>query len=94
MALGICLRGLGKHQDAEKEYQQALSDAPNHPAALFNLALLRADSAVTPATNGKSGAGPAAEAVPDKSAAPVEPGGGAATKAGPGAADTATPPGK
>jgi hypothetical protein len=53
-----------------------------------------ADAAVTPATNGKSGAGPAAETVPDKSAAPVESGGGAATKAGPSAADTATPPGK
>ena len=39
VALGICLRGLGKPQDAEKEYEKALEDAPNHPAALFNLAL-------------------------------------------------------
>jgi tetratricopeptide (TPR) repeat protein len=43
VGLGICLRGLGQHADAEKEYERALSDSPNHPAALFDLALLRAD---------------------------------------------------
>jgi tetratricopeptide (TPR) repeat protein len=43
VALGICLRGLGKPEEAEKEYEKALAESPNHPAALFNLALLRAD---------------------------------------------------
>lgn len=43
VGLGIALRGLGQHKDAEREYERALAEAPNHPAALFDLALLRAD---------------------------------------------------
>jgi len=43
VGLGICLRGLGKYPAAEAEYEKALGAQPNHPAALFNLALLRAD---------------------------------------------------
>lgn len=43
VALGICLRGLNKHEDAEAEYQKVLTAAPHHAAALFNLAILRAE---------------------------------------------------
>jgi Flp pilus assembly protein TadD len=43
VGLGICLRGLQKYPAAEAEYQKALEIEPNNPAALFNLALLRAD---------------------------------------------------
>ena len=43
VGLGVCLRGLGKPQDAEHEYRKALESAPNHAAALFDLAVLEAD---------------------------------------------------
>lgn len=43
VALGICLRGLGQYPAAEREYQAVLERAPSHPAALFNLAILRAE---------------------------------------------------
>jgi tetratricopeptide (TPR) repeat protein len=43
IALGICLRGLNKPDAAEVEYQKALAASPNHAAALFDLAILRAE---------------------------------------------------
>ncbi|HEX7479546.1 MAG TPA: tetratricopeptide repeat protein, partial [Polyangiales bacterium] len=43
VGLGVALRGLGKHADAEKAYEKALEEAPNHPAALFDLGVLRAE---------------------------------------------------
>jgi tetratricopeptide (TPR) repeat protein len=43
VALGICLRGQGDHRQARRAYEQVLDESPNHPAALFNLAVLRAE---------------------------------------------------
>jgi tetratricopeptide (TPR) repeat protein len=43
VALGAALRGQGQHDDARREYERVLEDSPNHPGALFNLAVLFAD---------------------------------------------------
>ncbi len=43
VALGICHRGQGEHRRARRAYQRVLDDAPNHPAALFNLGVLKAE---------------------------------------------------
>ncbi|MBW2464087.1 MAG: tetratricopeptide repeat protein [Deltaproteobacteria bacterium] len=43
VALGICQRGQGDHRQARRSYEGVLDDAPNHPAALFNLAVLKAE---------------------------------------------------
>jgi len=43
VALGICQRGQGNHRQARRAYERVLDDAPNHPAALFNLAVLKAE---------------------------------------------------
>ena len=43
VALGAALRGQGEHRDARREYDRVLEAAPNHPAALFNLAVLLAE---------------------------------------------------
>jgi Flp pilus assembly protein TadD len=43
VGLGVCMRGLNKPDDAEREYRKALGSSPNHAAALFNLAVLQAD---------------------------------------------------
>jgi len=43
VALGAAYRGAGEHQRARREYRRVRERAPNHPAALFNLGVLRAD---------------------------------------------------
>jgi tetratricopeptide (TPR) repeat protein len=43
VALGICHRGQGDHRRARRAYERVLDDAPNHPAALFNLGVLKAE---------------------------------------------------
>jgi tetratricopeptide (TPR) repeat protein len=43
VALGVALRGLGQHPQARREYDRVLETTPNHPAALFNLAVLMAE---------------------------------------------------
>jgi tetratricopeptide (TPR) repeat protein len=43
VGLGIALRGLNQHKEALAAYKKALDLAPNNAAALFNLAVLRAD---------------------------------------------------
>lgn len=43
VALGAALRGQGEHAQARREYERVLEAAPNHPAALFDLAVLLAD---------------------------------------------------
>lgn len=43
LALGVALRGQGEARDAQREYEAVLERAPNHPGALFNLAVLRAE---------------------------------------------------
>jgi tetratricopeptide (TPR) repeat protein len=43
VALAIALRGLGQHQDARRELERVLEARSSHPAALFNLAILRAE---------------------------------------------------
>jgi tetratricopeptide (TPR) repeat protein len=43
VALGICYRGTGDHRRARREYERVLDEAPNHPGALFNLGVLKAD---------------------------------------------------
>jgi tetratricopeptide (TPR) repeat protein len=43
VGLGVSLRGQGKHAAARKQYERVLEDEPNHAAALFDLAVLRAE---------------------------------------------------
>jgi tetratricopeptide (TPR) repeat protein len=43
VGLGVALRGLNQPKEAEAAYEKALALAPNHAAALFNLAVLRAE---------------------------------------------------
>lgn len=43
VGLGICLRGRGQHREAQREYERALELSANYPAALFNLAILKAE---------------------------------------------------
>ncbi len=43
VALAAALRGGGEHGQAKRELDRVLQAAPNHPAALFNLAVLRAE---------------------------------------------------
>jgi tetratricopeptide (TPR) repeat protein len=43
VALGIALRGAGQHQEARRAYEHVLAAAPNHPGALLNLAILKAE---------------------------------------------------
>lgn len=43
VGLGICLRGQGQHRDAQREYERVLEISENYPAALFNLAILKAE---------------------------------------------------
>ena len=43
VALGAALRGQGDHAGARRAYQAVLDDNPNHPAALFNMAVLMAE---------------------------------------------------
>jgi tetratricopeptide (TPR) repeat protein len=43
VALGAALRGQGEHAQARREYEQVLEAAPNHAAALFNLAVVLAE---------------------------------------------------
>lgn len=43
VALGAALRGRGEHRQARRQYEQVLEEASEHPAALFNLAILMAD---------------------------------------------------
>jgi tetratricopeptide (TPR) repeat protein len=43
VALGIALRGQGEHRKARRHYKRVLDLRPNHPDALFNLAVLQAE---------------------------------------------------
>jgi tetratricopeptide (TPR) repeat protein len=43
VGLAIALRGQGKHAEAASEYEAVLSQSPNQSAALFDLAILRAE---------------------------------------------------
>ena len=43
VSLGVALRGLGKHKRAASEYRKVLKVRPDHPAALFNLAVLQVE---------------------------------------------------
>lgn len=43
VGLGVALRAQGKHADAEAEYERVLARTQNHAAALYDLALLRAE---------------------------------------------------
>lgn len=43
VALGTALRGAGEHRQARREYDRVIEAEPNHAAAIFNLAVLRAE---------------------------------------------------
>jgi len=43
VALGVALRGLGEHRQAKRQYDRVLRDHPDHPDALFDLAVLQAE---------------------------------------------------
>jgi tetratricopeptide (TPR) repeat protein len=43
VGLAIALRGQEKHKEAAAEYERVLAHSPNHPAALFDLGILRAE---------------------------------------------------
>jgi tetratricopeptide (TPR) repeat protein len=43
VGLAVALRGQNKHAQAAQQYERVLAEAPNHAAALFDLALLRAE---------------------------------------------------